>query len=748
MHDVNLKRVNLFALLCLLACPAISRAAASPVWVAGRSHEMNGMYGFRGDFTARSGDRAVLKIAGCSLYRIFVNGEFAGYGPARGPKGYFRDDEWDLSRFVKDGANAVAIEVSAYNIGTYYVQDHFPFVEAEVLVEGKSALSTPNGFRAVGLPRVTKCSRYSFQRGFGEVWRLANPSAAGWRTGKLGETLPLETCPAVRHLPRIAPYPEFRKLPLARAADTKVAFNADGTVKKRPYNDFIALRSLRRDGSVNGYPPALLDFNVYSYNQLVKTLSVTPSKVSDRALRLSDGTGAILDVGHNASGFFGARVVVTKPCRLGFMFDEMLTTNGTVAASRFSVANGFYYDFDEPGEYAIENFESNTFRWLHVFAFGGAATVEAPYLREYKTPAANAYRFACDDAELKRIFEAGRETFAQNAVDVFTDCPQRERAGWLCDSWFTAHSSYLLTGSTALEDLFISNYALADGFDDIDEGMLPMCYPSDHDNGNYIPNWAMWFVLQVDDYANKRHGDRKIVERLRPRLVKFVEFMKRYRNSDGLLEKLPKWVFVEWSRANHLVQDVNYPSNMTWAETLDAMDRLYGMPELAQEAAKVRETVRRQSWTGEWFCDNAVRQKDGTLKLSGECTETCQYYAFFFKTATPESHPVLWKRLVEDFGPVRMKANSGKDPWRTMELAKDCKWSNIWPANAFIGNYMRLEILSRAGLGDRVVEDIRGYFLEMADSTGTLWENITPTASCCHGFASYVTVLLARHARR
>ena len=95
-----------------------------------------------------------------------------------------------------------------------------------------------------------------------------------------------------------------------------------------------------------------------------------------------------------------------------------------------------------------------------------------------------------------------------------------------------------------------------------------------------------------------------------------------------------------------------------------------------------------------------------------------------------------------------MKANAGKDPWRTMELAKDCKWSNIWPANAFIGNYMRLEILSRAGLGDRVVEDIRGYFLEMADSTGTLWESITPTASCCHGFASYVTVLLARHARR
>ena len=29
--------------------------------------------------------------------------------------------------------------------------------------------------------------------------------------------------------------------------------------------------------------------------------------------------------------------------------------------------------------------------------------------------------------------------------------------------------------------------------------MLPMCYPSDHNDGVFIPNWAMWFVVQLKD---------------------------------------------------------------------------------------------------------------------------------------------------------------------------------------------------------------------------------------------------------
>ena len=710
--------------LVFSCCGAEPTCGAAPVWVKGCAQEMNAMFGFRGDFTAKAGEKVVLRMTGASVYRIYVNGEHAGYGPARGPIGFFRLDEWDVSRFVKDGANAVAVEVSAYNVNNYYIPEQPPFLQAEVLVGGRCALSTPDGFRAVRLPRVQKCSRFSFQRGFGEAYVLGR-GCFDWRTGEIAAPLAVERRPGVKLIERRAPYPKFEMTPLVRTAETKVGVDREKKVPPCWFVDRVGVPGR----NVKGYPKDELEVNLYEERCRHVTSSVTPA--SDAAsYELKPGTGVLLRADINRTGFVGMKVTVRKPGRLGVVFDELLV-DGKVSTTRFSPASVFTYEFREPGEYAIETFEPNVMQWAEAYTLDGEFTLTRPYLRIYRTPAADGAKFASKDPELRRIFEAARETFAQNAVDVFTDCPSRERAGWLCDSYFTAKSSKYFTGKNDLEDLFLENFLLPEKFD-IDDGMLPMCYPSDHPNGNYIPNWAMWLVIQLDEYVRERGGDRAMVDRFRPRLVKLVEFLKRYRNSDGLLERLPRWVFVEWSQANKLVQDVNYPSNMTWAEVLDAMDRLYGMPELAAEAKKVRETIRKQSWTGEWFCDNAVRQKDGTLKLSGECTEACQYYAFLFKTATPELHPELWRRLTTDFGPQRQQTKA---------------WPKIWPANAFIGNYVRLEMLSRAGRGDLLENEIRGYFLNMADTTGTLWENDTPHASCNHGFASYVAVLLDKYAK-
>ena len=52
-----------------------------------------------------------------------------------------------------------------------------------------------------------------------------------------------------------------------------------------------------------------------------------------------------------------------------------------------------------------------------------------------------------------------------------------------------------------------------------------------------------------------------------------MEFFQQYENEDGLLEKLPSWVFVEWSAANSFVQPLNYPSNMLYSGTLAAAGR-------------------------------------------------------------------------------------------------------------------------------------------------------------------------------
>ena len=682
---------------------------ARPVWPQGRERRMNDFVEFRASFEG-GGGTPILRITGSSVYRIRLNGQFAGYGPARAAKGFFRVDEWPLKAVA--GRNVLTVEVSAYNCNNYYIPDQPAFLQAEIVSDGRIVAATGRDFKAYETPRVAKCSRYSFQRAFGEAYRLS----PGWKGGEL----PLAVRPDVALIARIAPLPDFSVTgPVRPKASTKVR-----------RKDEIKYRTTRfvdnPRPTFKTYPAASLDVNIWRELQHMETVSQKPAE-GGGATVLTAGTGFVFDVGFNETGFPGVSVVCRKAGRLWMAFDEILQ-DGKVNPLRYGVANAVVFDL-QPGTYRLEAFEPYTFRHLHLFTVDGEMELGELSVRAYKNPDAKRASFRSSDPALDRIFAAARETFAQNAVDVFTDCPSRERAGWLCDSFFTGRSSLLFTGSTALERLFIQNYLLPKSFDDLPDGMLPMCYPADHPNQNFIPNWAMWFVIELDEYL-ARSGDRATVEALKPRLVKLIDCLRAFRNADGLLEKLPKWVFVEWSEANKLVQDVNYPSNMTWAEILDCMDRLYGMPELAAEAKRVRETVRHQSWTGEWFCDNAVRQRDGSLKLSGKCTETCQYYAFMFRTATPETHPGLWRTLLEDFGPKRHKTK---------------KHPEVYFSNAFIGNYLRLELLSRAGLGRQLLDETKGYFSFMAERTGTLWENDTPHASCNHGFASHAAVFYVKN---
>ena len=429
----------------------------------------------------------------------------------------------------------------------------------------------------------------------------------------------------------------------------------------------------------------------------------------------------------NSTGFLRAKVEVKEPTRLTLRFDEILGEDGHVMERRMRWKPYIIYDLGV-GEYELEAFEPYTMQYVEVFTEGGAVEVKEVSMRDYCNSDCHRATFSSSSNELNTLFEAARRNYRQNALDVFMDCPGRERAGWLCDSYFTARVEFALSGRSPIERNFIENYLLPTEFKDIDKGMLPMCYPADHRNHNYIPNWAMWFVLELEEYL-ERTGDRKTIDLARKRVFELVEFFKPYINKDGLLERLPKWVFVDYSYSNKCVQDISYPSNMIYAEMLDVVSRLYGEKQLAEQAAAIRQTVREHSFNGEFFVDNAILNDKGEAVLTNNITESCQYYAFIFGVATPESHPELWRVLRDEFHPVQRRG--GSHP-------------NVHPANAFIGGYLRMEMLSRAGLSSQILDESIATYLSMVEMTGTLWEYFKPKASCNHGFASHLTNVLYR----
>jgi alpha-L-rhamnosidase len=138
--------------------------SAQPVWPAGREAEMNLLVGFRVVLAASPQQHAVLRVAASTLYRARVNGEFLGHGPARGPHGYYRVDEWDLRGKLVAGQNVVALEVAGYNCNSYYLLDQPSFLQAEIVADGKVLAWTsswtarranePAGFATASSPRA------------------------------------------------------------------------------------------------------------------------------------------------------------------------------------------------------------------------------------------------------------------------------------------------------------------------------------------------------------------------------------------------------------------------------------------------------------------------------------------------------------------------------------------------------------------------------------------------------------------
>jgi len=701
--------------------------SARPIWPKGRQAEKNLFVGFQAVFKWPKSGTAVLRITGSSVYRMFLNGNFLGHGPARGPHGYWRVDQWPL-KDLRAAENVLAIEVAGYNVNGYYLLDQPSFIQAEIVAEGKVLASTAGKgarFEACILKeRLQKVQRYSFQRPFIEYYRL-QPGYDFWRRDRSAPFVKTRcaTFPDKKLLPRRVAYPRFfMRQPISYVSRGRVQTDIQ-------VEDLWKGRELTQIGpKLKGFTEEQLE--VIPSIELQKIKSLETAEVNEpyspgRAIDLDKNSFAILDLGTNLTGFIGARVECNEKTRLFIMFDEILS-NGDVDFKRLDCVNAVCYELG-PGGYALEAFEPYTMRYLKFLVLEGACEVTNVYLREYANPEASQAHFACSNRRLNQIFEAARQTFRQNAVDIFMDCPSRERAGWLCDSFFTSRVAFDLCGNTTIEKNFFENYLLPPHFEHHPDGMLPMCYPADHYDGRFIPNWAMWFVIQLEEYL-ARSGDRQLVDALKPKVMSLLKYFEQFKNEDGLLEKLESWVFVEWSEANRFVQDVSYPSNILYAAVLAAAGRMYGQLDLLKEAERLREVIRQQSFDGRFFIDNAIR-KQGKLELTDNHSEVCQYFAFYFDVVNPGTHQKLWDALREQFGPKRAQTKA---------------YPEVHQANSFVGNYLRLELLSRFGYCRQLKDELAEFFLDMAKRTGTLWEKTGTSDSCNHGFASHVAHCLYR----
>ena len=624
---------------------------ARPVWITGEEKEMNVSL----LLTAKAGKNARLDITGHSVYQVFVNGRLSADGPARAGHGFYRADELELGPYCDKEENVIQIIVAGYNVNSFYLVDEPSFVCAELYDNGKiTAYTGADGFTYERYTdRVRKVQRYSFQRPFAEAYSL--PAKR--------EPVSVSLTENKNFIERGIPYPDYDFTAFSRVVAS------GGFEIKEPERCFNNRAITDISEKLKGFVSD--EFDLFISRQTEKLYcDVRPCDEPADVMELDKNTYAILDLSAELTGFIELEIE-TSGGRLYISFDEILR-GGDVCFTRLGTCSAIIYDL-KPGKYKLISFEPYSLRYAKFCSEAEHAVITNAGLRRFEFSSKDIIK-APDfgDEALDRVYKAAVSTFRQNTVDIYMDCPSRERAGWLCDSFFTSRTEYALTGKSVVEKNFLENFIMPESFRVIPRGMLPMCYPSDHYDGTYIPNWAMWYVIELEEYL-QRTGDTEFINGAKKRVYELLGFFRKFEDGDGLLEKLQSWVFVEWSKSNELTQDINYPTNMLYYKFKKAIAHIYGDKALSDEADGLAVKIREKSYTGQWFCDNSV-YVDGEAKMTGECTESCQYYAFFTGVATKELYPRLWNTLITDFGPDRRKNN---------------KHPQIYFANAFIGTLRR-----------------------------------------------------------
>ncbi len=691
-------------------------------------------------------ERAMLRIAARHVYRLWINGRIVMHGPARTAHGYARVDEVEITDCLIDGVNHIALEVMYY--GDTYNQysndctlcDGPGFVMAELEADGE--ILTATGGQDWGVCRLiarqSRTGRISHCREASEVYWLDDAYYL-WFMGAV---------------PFLTPAPVSSSLPILLPRESPLP-----TMDMHEYRDLVAFGICRIDTAMPltplfyecnpayapvGYDESLTEHPLddcrrtreFPFGGQQGGLHVSRR---DNALTLSgaEDTYVLFDGGVNIAGFPTVQCYCEKPGIIDIVRAEILQQDGSVAYHHNLVTR-----LHAPAGYTfITAMEPGVARYIKVYFRGvGEVTVSYVGMMEYAYPDRRRSGFLCSDDNINRLWHAARQTLINNTLDVFMDCPDRERGGWLCDSLWTARAAALMLSDTRVEKEFLQNFLLTSA-DNMSYGFFPEAYPgqkSSYKDSTGITTWSFWLMCQVCEYLRRTH-DTEWQDEFADRIAAFVEGSRHFLGKSGLLENLPA-LFVDWSESNfsEYQSPVSTAANALYAYMLCELGQVYGRCDWTEEGHRIR-TILRHAIIGEneqslatlrTFPDSFTVDQSGALHSRERISESGMATALWAGLFSPGETPALDRYIRDCMGPI---PTYPADP-------------NIGKSQLFIGLCIRLDMLARRGQHTKLWEDLLAIYMpQLKEGPGTLWENCAlDNSSRCHGFTSHVGVHLMR----
>jgi hypothetical protein len=255
----------------------------------------------------------------------------------------------------------------------------------------------------------------------------------------------------------------------------------------------------------------------------------------------------VYDLGQNfagwpeigVSGHSGAVVKLTP--------GELLKSDGTVSQRSSGGPQWFAYTLRGLGvETWHPRFSYYGFRYLQVE--GAAAGAESAKGEAHilsvrglavHTSSQPAGKFGSSDELLNRIHTLILRAIENNAVSLFTDCPHREKLGWLEEAHLMAPSMLYDFDFAGLYAATARNIADAQKTEGSEAGLIPEIAPQyvvfkvDHGAFDDSPEWSSTAVL-APWYVYGRTGDRSLLAEQYDVMRRYVDYLST-RAHDGII---------------------------------------------------------------------------------------------------------------------------------------------------------------------------------------------------------------------
>ncbi len=735
---------------------------AKGIFLPGKSAEPNVLAAFRLDFSY-SGGHMEFTVAAHTFYRIYLNGIFLGLGPAPAAFGRLKADSYDLTGRLEE-ENQLAVEVMGYVPREFNYSTHEDSVFfGELTLDGEVVAATgEDSWKCGVLPyRDFRTEALSHGRRYPVELYMLRERYDEWRRG----TIPRETgCEVVAEsmeetwrdggnqdipaghrivLRRATAMPDMEEIrDLAFTGASSVEFeDFDGAAG----NWWETEEYLDRSGGADIKRPA---FSRAGYRDRAFAGSLKEERDAAGAVSCEirpKGKAAALEFAlkEAETGLIGLCFETQGPATVDIVWNDFLDEEAKVPVKADSVNRVIRLE-SEGGRISFESMEPHFLKYIKIIVETSQSfRLLDIYVRRYRFPDRNRAFFLSSDREVNRIYEASKRTLLTNTLAFFLDSPERERGGWAGDSYWTGRASAMVMSDTTVERSMLYDFLAADYAEAL-PGTFPCCCcgGAKRDPG-LMYTWSLFVFLELTDYY-QRTGDEELKEDFRSRVETFMEASRTLKNSLGLLENIPGFVFIDWSASNNAANTapICTAANGLYALVADRLGEMYGNEPYRAEAEQIRSVFREQYrkvehskydlFTMYPFLSDSMTLKDGKLVENSVYSEAAQYYYFWTGLLRREDAPQLWKILLEQFGPMPQKYRG------TMQLS-------VGNCGVFFGHMMRFELLSRFGeteLLEKEVKHLCGYMTGY--DPGTFWETLSGTDSRNHGFGSHYGVVVMR----